>query len=87
MQMPATFIQEGLHVAARLSYAVQVDLKSGEVFWWKPLESHANKRLQAATIELLEMIRFLPSSSNGFLSGKIEIVFNRDAAIGNGWQA
>lgn len=53
---------------------VQVNVRSGEIFWWKILEGKSSPEQDLYISELMKELKFTPQSQFDILSGEIEIV-------------
>lgn len=62
--------------AVRIIYAVQVEGKSGKVFWYYPLELTESKTINQLTETIVAGLRFEEDPHKFANTGEIEIVFN-----------
>lgn len=57
-----------------VSYQVQVDEKTGEIFWYEKKKSSENKQIDSLTEEILLQLRFATQGSLEFVQGNLDFV-------------
>lgn len=58
----------------RYVFRVLVEQKQGEIFWWEFIDTESSKTQLTEALNILDMLKFVPLSEPGILSGKVEVM-------------
>jgi hypothetical protein len=65
-----------LSTDCRIIYTVQIDDKSGSIFWYEIKEMEGNMDIEAVAQKILKTIRFRVNEDSFVTTGEVEIYFN-----------